>query len=1362
MIFDNIRIKPKLLFLFIMTGIVPLAIVAIVGSYSASTALMDQAFDHLRTIQNIKRDKIKAALDERANNLKLLAASRDAQRFLEDLHIYAQNNQDAQQDLFSLSQPEYQRIHLRYDAQLTRFMQANNFQNIYVLSREDGRLMYAAQAEDDLGTSLATGPYQSSALGRIWFKTTKTESLSFEDFEPYEPSHSRYAAFLGYPIRDSNGLVAGVLAVQLGTSLINQAMPSRQGMGDTGESYLVRYSEHQKRFVLRSDLQTLGHGQYSIGYILDQTPSYWHTALDKGFDGGTGVYADSAGQTVLAAYNALDIFGTTWILISKINKSEVISPIFNFFLVISATGVVLIILITPGAFAVARRIGQPLEQGVRFAEAISAGDLQARLELNQKDELGMLAKALNRMARNLRDINWLSQGKAGMDDTVRGEHDTQELSRIFIEFLTTYLKAQVGLVYMVSGEELVLVASYAYSNRQGNLNRVRMGEGLVGQAALEQKILTFHLPTEHAPSYHFGVGEKIPSHFIAAPLRFKDKVQGVFLLGSETAFSPIQCELVEQVAPNVAILLNTAKSQEVIAGLLRQAQEQQKQLHLANEDLEEQTEMLKASQAELQTQQEELQVTNEELAEQTRALKASEARLQEQQAELQFANDKLGERAMELEEQKSAIRAKNKDLLRIQRELKHKAEELEVASKYKSEFLANMSHELRTPLNSILILSQLLANNKDMNLTPKQVESARAIHSSGADLLKLINEILDLSKVEAGRIELHLESLSFSSMSADLRRIFSSIAAEKGLEFVIDQDESLPLHMLTDGHRLQQILRNLLSNAIKFTEKGAVTLRLGRPAPEANLSASGLDPAHTIALDVIDQGIGIAPEKQASVFEAFRQADGSTSRKYGGTGLGLAISRELAKLLGGEIQLASTVGQGSTFTLFLPETHPAAPSQTGAQSEPQLSETPDTPHPEPAQPDQPQASAQPYVQDDRKRIRPEDLSLLVIEDDPLFATILRDQGRDHGFKVLTAADGETGLHFADYYAPSAIILDVELPSMDGWAVMERLKRDPRTRHIPVYFISATDSSLEAIRLGALGFITKPVDVERIQQILHELKSFIFKKSKRLLVVDDDDLQREAIRDLIGSDGVEIALAATGQEVLELLRHQSFDCMILDLGLTDMSGFEVLRSINASPTLRRLPVIVYTGRELTEEDEIQIKKYAESIIVKGVRSPERLLEETSLYLHRVDASLTENRQDVDTELQDRDTNLAGRTVLLVDDDMRNVFALSHVLEEKGIQVIVARDGQESLTRLNATQGIELVLMDIMMPNMDGYEAMRTIRRDPQFASLPIIALTAKAMKGDRNKCIEAGANDYLAKPVDAEKLLSLLRVWLYRP
>ena len=1368
MIFDNIRMKPKLLFLFIMTGIAPLAIVALIGSYSASTALLDQAFGQLRTIQAIKRDKLQSALDERVGNLKLLANSKDAQKFLEDLALFQGEQNLTGHQSYPVDRPEYHKIHDRYDAQLQRFMQANGFQNLYVLNRQQGHVMYAARPEQDLGTSLATGQFHSSAMGRIWSRTIKTEDIVFEDFAPYEPSSGQQSAFIGYPLRDTTGAVAGVIAVRLSAEFINQIMPSRQGLGESGESYLLRWHENENRFELRSDIQTLGQGRYVIGYTLEKSPPYWHDARTAGFDGGDGTYDDSAGTSVLVAFNTLDVLGVKWMLISKIDQAEVLRPILTFLLAISATGALLVAMIAPGAYQLARRISRPLELGVHFAEAISAGDLQARLELRQNDELGMLAKALNRMARNLREINWLRGGKAGLDDTMRGEHDPHDLARMFITYLTKYLEAQLGLVYLHQDGELVLTASYAFTNRSGHFTRVRPGEGLVGQAVLEGQVLTFTRVTEDAPRYNFGVEEKIPAHFLAAPLLFESKPVGAILLGSDTAFTPLQLQLIEQTVENAAILFNAASSRGVISELLRQAQEQQEMLRVANEELEEQTKMLKESQAELQAQQEEMQVTNEELAEQTRALKASESRLQEQQEELQFANDKLGERATELEEQKDAIRKKNKELLRAQEQLKLKAQELEAASRYKSEFLANMSHELRTPLNSILILSQLLGQNKQGNLTEKQIESAKAVHASGTDLLKLINEILDLSKVEAGRIELHIEAMPFTSMIGDLRRVFKGVAAEKGVEFVVDTAPDLPESLLTDGYRVQQILRNLLSNAFKFTNTGSVTLAMSRPAPDTDLSASGLDPAASVALAVRDMGIGIPKEKQATIFEAFRQADGGTSRKYGGTGLGLSISRELARLLGGEIQLDSVEGQGATFTLFLPETHASAVAddetllaepKTDAQATPPVPLV-SPPPPTPAAPTAPPSPKASEIQDDRQGLAPDDKVILIIEDDPHFARILRDQAREAGFKALLAADGETGLHFADYHRPSAIILDIGLPGINGWDVMKRLKAEPRTRPIPIHFISAEDSSMDALRQGAIGFLTKPVDVEKLQETFEKIRAFVSRPLKRLLVVDDDRLQRESIRALIGPGEVDVVTASSGQEALALLTTESFDCMILDLGLADMSGFDILRTLRANTGLPRLPIVVHTGRELSEEEEMRLKKYAESIIVKGVRSPQRLLEETTLFLHRVRENPPATGADRPATEAENGSSLAGRTILLVDDDMRNVFALSNALEEKGLNVVVARDGRESLTKLTENPHIDLVLMDIMMPNMDGYEAMREIRKNPKNRNLPIIALTAKAMKGDKSKCIEAGANEYLPKPVDTDKLLSLLKVWLY--
>ena len=727
---------------------------------------------------------------------------------------------------------------------------------------------------------------------------------------------------------------------------------------------------------------------------------------------------------------------------------------------------------------------------------------------------------------------------------------------------------------------------------------------------------------------------------------------------------------------------------------------------------------------------------------------------------------------------KKSMQQQNEELERARQELEKQTHQLEVASKYKSEFLANMSHELRTPLNSILILSQLLAKNKDSNLNEKQVESANAIHSSGSDLLRLINEILDLSKVEAGKIELYFENSPLSELFSDLNRVFKDIADSKGIGFSIVIDKGLPDTIYTDAHRLQQILRNLLTNAFKFTHQGNVCLNISRPSTEL-CAFKGLDPATSVAFAVIDDGIGIPEEKQAAIFEAFQQADGSTSRTYGGTGLGLSISREFVKLLGGSIHLKSEVNKGSVFTIVLPEkpatdtnesssamqqhcaletppvVSPPPALETTSSARQRQPETDSEPAPQIAPPDLPDA-----VNDDRKSVKSDDKSLLIIEDDIHFAKVIKDFAKERGFKCLVAEDGETGLHFADYYIPSAILLDIGLPGIDGWAVMERLKENPKLRHIPVHFISGHDSSLDALRMGAVGFLTKPVSMEAIESALGKIENLITKPVRKLLVVEDDPIQRESIKQLIGNGDVETTLASSGAEAFEKLTSGAYDCMILDLGLNDMSGFELLDKLKNNENCSRVPVIIYTGHELSRDEEKELRKYADSIIIKGVKSPERLLDETALFLHRVEANLPQDKRNMLKKIHNKESVLQGKTILLVDDDMRNVFALSNVLEEKGMEVVIARNGQECIDKLHKNDSVDLILMDIMMPQMDGYEAMREIRNEQKYKSLPIIALTAKAMKGDRNKCIEAGANDYLAKPVNTDKLISMLRVWLY--
>ncbi|HVT07666.1 MAG TPA: response regulator, partial [Polyangia bacterium] len=741
--------------------------------------------------------------------------------------------------------------------------------------------------------------------------------------------------------------------------------------------------------------------------------------------------------------------------------------------------------------------------------------------------------------------------------------------------------------------------------------------------------------------------------------------------------------------------------------------------------------------------------------------------LQTRQIELQRTNEELASKAKQLAEQNAEVERKNKEVEQARHALEEKAAELALTSKYKSEFLANMSHELRTPLNSILILGQQLAENVGGNLTPKQIDFARNIHSAGTDLLTLINDILDLSKIESGTVTVEPEEITFGSLRDSVHRTFHHIAEAKSLAFNVDIDPSLPRTLNSDTKRLQQILKNLLSNAFKFTAQGHVSMTVrqvtaGWTPDHPILSAQGM----AIAFTVSDTGIGIPVEKQKLIFEAFQQADAGTSRKYGGTGLGLAISRELANLLGGEIRLTSRPGEGSTFTLYLPLTyigsarefthapsqHPYQPPSGGAQL------------PSPALPPLQMltvAKAEETIIDDREEIKEGDSSILIVEDDPHYARILLGIARDKGFKGLVAQRGQIALSLAREFRPTAITLDVFLPDMLGWTVLANLKLDPLTRHIPVQMLSVEEERQHGLSHGAFSYLAKPATTNELEGALDRLKGYLVPHTKRLLIVEDNDRERQSIVELLAHDDIEIQGVGSGAEALEALRSQSFDCCVVDLRLPDMSGFELLEKVQGEATLRDIPIVVFTGKVLDEKEEARLRQVAKSIVLKDVQSPERLLDETALFLHRVIADLPEEKRRMIEKLHRSTDALRGRKVLVVDDDARNIFALTTVLETQEMEVLSATNGRQAIELINSTPDLSVVLMDIMMPEMDGYETMREIRKDVRFRTLPILALTAKAMKGDREKCLEAGASDYIAKPVNTDQLLSLLRVWLYR-
>jgi CheY-like chemotaxis protein/signal transduction histidine kinase/HAMP domain-containing protein len=983
---------------------------------------------------------------------------------------------------------------------------------------------------------------------------------------------------------------------------------------------------------------------------------------------------------------------------------------------------------------------------VQETNKIANGDFSTKIKpRGDKDTLRVaLYEMTERLRSNsikIKEQDWLKSGINELDSLLSGQTDIFKLSNNVISFLTKYLDTPVGLLYIIndSGTELTLGSSFAVANNKKIKQKIEIGEGLIGQVAKDLVPITIEGNFDNLPLVNIGLDTKTPKIFKAAPFIYEDTLLGVILIGSFKPLNTLQEQFHKISLDRIAIAIHTVKSQERVELLLKQTQDQA---------------------SELTVQQEELRQANEELEEQTKALRLSEEHLKNQQEELKVINEELEERTNDLEIQRDNIRRKNEELKKAQTEIEKKAVDLQKASQYKSEFLANMSHELRTPLNSILVLSQLLGDNKRGNLKEKEIQFAKTINSSGSDLLDLINEILDLSKVEAGKIDLYIEDLYFDDINHFIDKTFSPLTDKKELYLDFKIQEGLPSSIKTDIQRVYQILKNLLSNAIKFTDKGGITVTIFRPSPEIDLSKSNLKPDNSIGISVQDSGVGIPAEKIELIFEAFKQVDGTTSRKYGGTGLGLTISRSFAETLGGEIKLESESGKGTIFTLFLPLELKENLKEQDLHSAKKEIEKPKKKTTEQKKTIEVELIPSSLIKDDKEHLEPDDKVLLVIEDDKNFCQVLYELAHEKGFKCIITLDGETGLHYADYYQPHAIILDIGLPGIDGYEVMDRLKENTKTRHIPVHFISAADKNINAMKMGAIGYLTKPVNQAKLDIVFKKIENIISKSIKKVLVVEDDKIMRKSIVNLLGAENIKISAVENGEEAYELLKKESFDCQILDLGLKDMSGFDLLEKIRKNKKIVDLPIIIYTGKELTKEEEFKLNKYADSIILKGARSFERLLSETSLFLHQLESDIPEDNRKILKTLHNKESVLENKKILIVDDDMRNVFALSSLLEDKGMLTIVGKDGKEGLQKLKENNDIDLVLMDIMMPEMDGYEATREIRKQSKYEHLPVIALTAKAMKEDREKCIEAGANDYLSKPVDTEKLLSLLRVWLY--
>ena len=997
-----------------------------------------------------------------------------------------------------------------------------------------------------------------------------------------------------------------------------------------------------------------------------------------------------------------------------------------------------------------RMIVNPVKVVTNTFREIAEGEvnLEARLMSNSEDEIGKMARYFNIFMTKLKELisenrnqSWLTTGRAELNEEMRGVREINTLSSRIITYICRYLNMQIGIFYVKTDSNTFKVfGSYSYNSSEGSPDEFNIGEGLVGQAALEDKIvLVQDVPADYMKIIS-GLGEAVPKNILIAPCMYHEEIECIIELGSFNQFTDVQLKFIEQVSENIATSINLTKAQTKMEVLLNKT-------------------LVQAE--ELQVQQEELRQNNEELEEQAKILKQSEMNLQTQQEELRVSNEELEEQTKKLEQQKRDISENNKLLRKANHEIEGKAKELEIANKYKSEFLANMSHELRTPLNSIIVLSQLLENKKaNEPLTEKQLEYSKTIHSSGKNLLRLIDDILDLSKVESGKIDINFDQVNLAELAENTKSLFTPIILQKNIDFNIEIEDGLPEKIISDEQRLQQIINNLLSNAFKFTETGYVKMNICRPKEEDIKNYKIEENVNKlISIEIIDTGIGIPADKQTLIFEAFKQVDGTISRKYGGTGLGLSISRELARLLGGNIYLKSEEGKGSKFTLVFLDNDNMEQVKLNKEEysgidknyrdnleEKIISEN----------------DINEFTKDEHDESKKEDEKLLlIIEDDEQFSTLLSELAYKKNYKVLIEKNSDEAIKLAEKYNPYAILLDSGLSDNSGLRVVDKLQNLEYTKNIPIHIISWKEDKNSYDKMKNLVWhIKKPYNLEELYNLFDKIETSLSNDSKKLLIVDEDKSQSNMIYNNLNERGFKITTLESGLDAYKLLKDEQFDCMILDLNLKDMNGIDLVNKLKEE-NLVNFPILIYTEGNITQEEEDKLNKYTESIIIKGNNSIDRLLDEVSLFFHSVDSNI-DNKNFKNIKFSEEKENLLNnKNILIVDDDMRNVFSLTSALEEKGMNVVVGRNGSEGIKKLYEKNNIDLILMDVMMPEMDGYTAMKEIRKEKQFDNIPIIAITAKSMKEDRQKCIEAGSNDYLTKPVDINKLISLLKVWLYK-
>ncbi len=1321
----SIKIVNNLISYFLLVSLLPLTVAGFLAYRINTESRKEGILERLDALIDGRVDRIERLVEERKRDAIFMACRPSVIEVMEKVIPII--------PVSGINSPDFKLLENKFKDNIQSFSSYPGLHDVLMVT-QGGEVVFSLLKGDEMGTNLNTGSYRDTALAQTFKLVMGGKEAVISDIDEYGPSKES-VLFVAAPIRDRDKLL-GAFIFCLDATEINEFVHDYEGLMNSGETVLISVRDNETIWIA----PTRHDPNAAFKRKLDKKSKSAIPAQEASQGkNGSGVYPDYRGVEVLAVWRYLPSLKLGMII--KIDESEAMAPVRKLGMWFIYLGLGTFAAVFAMSLFVSQAISRPIVALTRATGRMAGGDLQTPVDTGGRDELGILSRSVDGMQislRKARDENtrsvmqlklqdWLKGGLNELNTSVRGDKSMEKMTNDALMFLSKYLKAGVSVLYIFDEKEdcLRIVANYAFTRNKRFNERIRLGEGLAGQAARERKIICLdNIPPDYL-AIASATGAAVPCAVLAVPLVIENQLFGVMEFGSFKDFSALEVDFLKQAGEALAISISANLSRERIAKLLEESQSQSE---------------------ELQSQSEELRSANEELEEQTQRLQQSEEKLKAQQEELQVTNE-------ELEEKNEVLDRQKREVEKARAEVVQRAEDLALASKYKSEFLANMSHELRTPLNSLLLLSRGLTDNKKGNLTGDQVESARIIYQSGSDLLTLINEILDLSKIEAGRMDLRVTEVSLSDIADSVRATFQHFADDKGLSFGVRVLEGAPEKIKTDRQRLEQVIRNLLSNAIKFTEKGEVKISFGMAASDTVLRHRGLLPESTLAITVEDTGIGIANDHHKIIFEAFQQADGGISRKFGGTGLGLSISRELARLLGGEIQVLSEPDKGSIFTMFIPVGGPAPEFMVKLEPDNDFSKTPMTQ-------EAVKSSVSKPVTDDRNSIQKGDRVILIVDDDARFEGILMKYCRDSGLKCLSCTSGEEAIEIARRFRPGGIILDLKLPGIDGWSVLDTLKQDPSTRHIPIHIMSVDKPVADALRKGAIGYLQKPVNHEDIEGALRKLAEVAANKVKKVLVVDDDKEIRRSIVKLISDEQVLVEEATSAKEALAALKGGHYDCMILDLGLMDLDGRQLLKTLESDSSVILPPVIVYTARELTSEETMELRNYSDSIIIKDVRSEDRLFDEVSLFLHRVVSEMPEQKRKIITRLHEPDSSLHGKKVMVVDDDMRTLFALSKLLSDCEMKVLKAENGEKALKLLEEHPDVNLVLMDIMMPVMDGLEAIRRIRAQGRFVKLPIIALTAKAMKGDREQCMSTGASDYLPKPLDQDRLLSMMRVWLY--